>query len=85
MFMAVGDRFQQASALNAAGWFHARLGDHQQALGRCEQALDLPQGLGSLRAAAGTWDSLGCIRHHLGDDAGQVRAELAGLGADPGA
>jgi tetratricopeptide (TPR) repeat protein len=33
------------------------------------QALDLLQGLGSLQAEAGTWDSLGYAHHHLGDHA----------------
>ena len=31
------------SALNAVGWYHAQLGDHEQALRHCEQALGLLQ------------------------------------------
>ncbi|TWP51762.1 tetratricopeptide repeat protein [Lentzea tibetensis] len=56
----------QANALGAVGWFHALLGEHQEALSCCRQALTLLQELGERRGQADTWDSLGYIHRHLG-------------------
>ena len=44
----------QADALNAVGWYHAQLGDHQQALTCCQQALALHQELGDRDGAGRT-------------------------------
>ncbi|MFD7712938.1 BTAD domain-containing putative transcriptional regulator [Streptomyces sp. NPDC059786] len=55
-----------ASALNAVGWNHVLLGQHQQALDSCLQALALCQELGDNTNAALTWDSIGHAQHHLG-------------------
>ena len=41
LYRAAGDRRGEASALNGVGWCHARLGDYQQALAYCRQALAL--------------------------------------------
>ncbi|MEU2339877.1 tetratricopeptide repeat protein, partial [Streptomyces sp. NPDC013172] len=55
-----------AATLNGVGWFHTRLGQHQQALDHCQQALALQQELGDDSSAADTWDSIGLALHHLG-------------------
>src|SRR5262249_4440139 len=47
-------------------WSHAHLGDHQEALSYCQQALLRLQELGDSRGQADTWDSLGYAHHHLG-------------------
>src|SRR5262249_47967435 len=59
----------QALALNGVGWAHARLGDHQQALTACQQALPLLQELGDRDGQAATWDTIGYAHHHLGHHA----------------
>ncbi|MCW8103382.1 AfsR/SARP family transcriptional regulator [Streptomyces tauricus] len=56
-----------ASALNAVGWNHVLLGQHQQALEHCRQALALCQELGDNTNAAHTWDSIGHAHHHIGE------------------
>jgi tetratricopeptide (TPR) repeat protein len=61
-----GGRAGQANALNAAGWCHARLDDHAQALAACQQALPLLKEAGDRNWEAATWDSLGYAHHHLG-------------------
>ncbi|MGW6016132.1 AfsR/SARP family transcriptional regulator [Streptomyces sp. NPDC055210] len=55
-----------ATALNALGWCHTLLGQHQQALDHCRQALALQQELGHDAGTADTWDSIGHALHHLG-------------------
>ncbi|WP_331740278.1 tetratricopeptide repeat protein (plasmid) [Streptomyces sp. NBC_00015] len=55
-----------ATALNAVGWCHTLLGQHQQALDYCRQALALQQELGHDAGTADTWDSIGHALHHLG-------------------
>ena len=45
------------------------LGDHQQALSYCTQALDLFQDLGNQEATASTLDSLGYAHQQLGNHA----------------
>jgi tetratricopeptide (TPR) repeat protein len=55
--------------LNNVGWGHALLGDHEQALTYCQQALTQFQALGNRYGEAATWDSLGYAHHHLGDHA----------------
>ncbi len=43
LFVAAGHQAGHAAALNAVGWYHALLGEHQQALTCCEQALTMLQ------------------------------------------
>jgi tetratricopeptide (TPR) repeat protein len=77
-----------AAALNTAGWFEASLGEAGAGLAYCEQALALAEEIGSPVLAAATWDSLGYVRHLLGQHDRAVscyqRAALmfAELGAD---
>jgi DNA-binding SARP family transcriptional activator/tetratricopeptide (TPR) repeat protein len=65
-FRAAGDRRGQALATNNIGWFLTLLGEHEQALPYCEQALTLDQEYGDEFNQAGSWDSLGLIHRHLG-------------------
>ncbi|WP_245883540.1 AfsR/SARP family transcriptional regulator [Streptomyces hyaluromycini] len=56
-----------AAALGSVGWYHSRLGQNQQALDFCRQALPLHLEVGDVTNAAGTWDSIGHAHHHLGE------------------
>jgi tetratricopeptide (TPR) repeat protein len=49
------------------GWYHAQLGDYEQALTHCQQAMALFQELADPTGQANTWDSVGYIHHHRGD------------------
>jgi DNA-binding SARP family transcriptional activator/predicted negative regulator of RcsB-dependent stress response len=55
----------QAMTLNDIGYCHALLGDYQQALSNCEEALPAVQQLAAPSWEAAIWDSLGYIHHHL--------------------
>jgi tetratricopeptide (TPR) repeat protein len=48
------------------GWFHGLLGEYDQALAGCRQALSLSRELGLLTCEANTWDSLGYAHQRLG-------------------
>jgi DNA-binding SARP family transcriptional activator/Tfp pilus assembly protein PilF len=61
-----GDGHRMARILNAHGWFHAGLGQNDQALALCQQALALAGALGDTSAEAGILDSLGYIHQRLG-------------------
>ena len=52
--------------LNGVGWIHAQLGDYEQALEFCEQALSMYRGRGDPLNEAATWDSMGYALLHLG-------------------
>jgi tetratricopeptide (TPR) repeat protein len=69
----------QATALNTLGWQHALLGQHQQALSYCQQALDLHTTLGNRQGEASTWDSLGYAHHHLGSHARAITCYMRAL------
>lgn len=49
----------------AAGWCHALLGDHRQAIQVCEQALAPLQETRDRTGQTNTWDSLGYAHYHL--------------------
>ena len=53
--------------LNDLGYTFARLGDYQQALSCCEQALAAIRELGARNWENAVWDSLGYIHHRLGN------------------
>ncbi|KAB1140838.1 tetratricopeptide repeat protein [Streptomyces luteolifulvus] len=55
-----------AAALNAVGWCHALLGQHQQALDHCQEALAIAVVHHRPYLAADIWDSIGLAQHHLG-------------------
>ena len=53
-----------AQALNAFGWYQARLGDYAEARTACEAAFDLHDRHQYQDGQAGTLDSLGYIAYH---------------------
>jgi tetratricopeptide (TPR) repeat protein len=53
------------SALNAVGWCHAHLGNYQQAIISCEQAIGMSRELGDRFVEGAALDTLGYIYHHL--------------------
>ena len=63
---ASGNKARQART-NNVGWFRTLLGDYQQALGICREALAQCQELGSAYPEAVAWDNLGYTQHHLGN------------------
>lgn len=56
----------EANALNAVGWYAARLGHHDTAREHCQAALALFQHHQDVSGQAQTLDSLGYIDHHSG-------------------
>jgi tetratricopeptide (TPR) repeat protein len=67
LYQAIGDKPNEAAALNAAGWCHGLLGDYQQARAFCRQAVTLSAEIGYRRLAGNAWDSVGYAEHHLGN------------------
>ncbi|MGW7380991.1 BTAD domain-containing putative transcriptional regulator [Streptomyces sp. NPDC054794] len=70
-----------AGALNALGWIHGLLGQHQEALDHCRQALALHEERGLGYGVWHIWNSIGSAHHHLGqyDEAvASFRKALAG-------
>jgi tetratricopeptide (TPR) repeat protein len=66
-FRAIGDRGSQGGALNTVGWSLIQIGEYQQALACCHEALTLHQEVPDPRGEAAAWDSLGYAHHRLGD------------------
>lgn len=64
---------REGNALNAVGWFAARLGDHDTAREHCQAALTLYQHHKDVNGQAQTLDSLGYIDHHSGHHHDAVR------------
>jgi tetratricopeptide (TPR) repeat protein len=60
-------RAQRARVLNNLGWFHARLGELDQARAQCGQALQIYRDVGNRYGEAVTLDSLGYICDRAGD------------------
>ncbi|HEY7143553.1 MAG TPA: BTAD domain-containing putative transcriptional regulator [Streptosporangiaceae bacterium] len=61
-----------AASLNTVGWFEARLGNSEQGLAYCQQALALAQEIDDRVTTAATWDSIGYVRHLLGQQGAAV-------------
>ncbi|MFD0632795.1 tetratricopeptide repeat protein [Catenulispora yoronensis] len=70
--LSSGEPGGEAVALNDVGWFHARLGEYEQALACCQPALALLLLADDEYGQAHTWDSLGYIHRHLGDHTSAV-------------
>ena len=51
---AAGHHTGRARELNAVGWFHAQLGDYEQGLACCQEALDVQREIGDLFGQAET-------------------------------
>ncbi|WP_207311745.1 ATP-binding protein [Lentzea alba] len=56
-----------ANALNTAGWCYALVGDYQQTLVHCQEAIVLHRRIHDRDGEAATWDTLGYAHHHLGN------------------
>jgi DNA-binding SARP family transcriptional activator len=67
LFEQQGDQVGQAVALTDLGWHLGRLGDHDLALGLCEQALVLHQKLGNRGHEAHAWSCLAEIHVQMGE------------------
>jgi DNA-binding SARP family transcriptional activator len=67
LFRAAGNRAGQMMVLSDIGYCHAMLGDYQQALACCQQALAEIQEAGERGWEAPVWDTLGYTHHRLGD------------------
>ncbi|MDQ0964296.1 tetratricopeptide (TPR) repeat protein/transcriptional regulator with XRE-family HTH domain [Streptomyces sp. B4I13] len=70
----------EANALNAVGWYAARLGEHDTAREHCRSALALYQQHQDVNGQAQTLDSLGYIDHHSGRHHDAVRHYLQAMG-----
>ncbi len=73
IFIATGQRKQQAAALNRLGWYQAHLGSYAEALTSCKQALEISVELGDQHGQAAALDSIGYAYHHLGNHEAAVR------------
>ncbi len=60
------DQLMEADCLNNVGWAHSDLGDHEQAIVLCEQALVRSRELGNRPLEAAAQDSLGKVHHRAG-------------------
>ncbi|WP_211764671.1 AfsR/SARP family transcriptional regulator [Kutzneria sp. CA-103260] len=67
LFRQVGSWAISFKALNAVGYYQARLGQYEQARQSCEQAVELARDLNP-EVVYGLYDSLGFIAYSLGDD-----------------
>ncbi|MFD4601562.1 BTAD domain-containing putative transcriptional regulator [Streptomyces sp. NPDC058464] len=80
LYRTLGDRAAETSALHALGWTHVLRGEHHRAAAYFEEALGGLAGLDGTRyGEAGTWDSLGVARHHLGEHRRAVAAYQCAL------
>jgi len=66
-FVAGDQSYGQAHALNAIGWYHAKLRQYDSALDFCARAAARAGELGDAHGVASASDSLGYAHHHLGD------------------
>src|SRR5262249_19002586 len=65
----------RALVLNALGWHHGHLGQHEPAVTYCERAIALHQHIGDSRGEAFSWDSLAFAWHRAGSHARAVTAD----------
>ena len=69
-----------ARALNAVGWYSTQVGDYEEALRCCAQALSLSGEYSDPINEAGTWDTMGYAHHRLGRPAEAIRCFRTALG-----
>ncbi|GAB3882958.1 hypothetical protein GCM10029964_041520 [Kibdelosporangium lantanae] len=82
LYVDTGNEAALAEALNGLGWCHAQLGEYDQALVYCQQALAMHVKLGARISEADTMDSIGFIHHHLGDHSQAVAYYQRALAID---
>jgi hypothetical protein len=63
LYRAVGDKANEAGALNDVGWYHGFLGDYQQARAFCRQAVTLSAEADDRWLEGDAWGSLGYAEH----------------------
>ena len=51
--------------MNAVGWFHIQLGDHEEGLVHCQRALDMQKEIPDRLSQAETLDSIACAYRFL--------------------
>src|SRR5260370_42470295 len=66
LLQAEGDHAGSARALNAVGWFSTQVGDYDEALRCCAQALSLSGEYSDPTNEAGARDTMGYAHHPLG-------------------
>ena len=66
LFRADGHLAGQANALTNAAYGHSRLGEYEQALACCQEALPLHEESGNLDGEGHAWSCLGSACHQLG-------------------
>jgi tetratricopeptide (TPR) repeat protein len=79
LYQAAGHRRGEGLALNLVGWYLARLGEYEQAIAPCQQALALLRTLDDNKGQANSWDSLGYANHHLGHHTQAITCYLHAL------
>jgi tetratricopeptide (TPR) repeat protein len=67
LYRAADNRPGEAEALGDIGWCYALLGEYDNAIASCRQALAMQQELGHAESETATWDSLGFIYQQTGD------------------
>lgn len=72
LYRSLGASLPETMALNTVGWFHARLGHHEQARAHCQSALDQYRLHAYPGGEAAALDSLGYIAYHIGHHAQAV-------------
>ncbi|MFE7169907.1 ATP-binding protein [Streptomyces sp. NPDC057616] len=73
LYRGLDEPIREGNALNAVGWYAARLGEYDTAREHCQAALALYQQHQDVNGQAQTEDSLGYIDHHSGRHHDAVR------------
>lgn len=80
LYQDLEEPIAEANALNAVGWYSARLGEHDAARVHCQAALALYRRYQDVNGQAQTLDSLGLIDHNTGHHREAVQYYLDALG-----
>lgn len=76
---SLGGQWEIARSIAITGWFLAALGEYQDALAACEEALPLLRATGNRHDEAGTRGNIGYVRQRLGDLDGAIADYRASL------
>jgi tetratricopeptide (TPR) repeat protein len=66
LYEDIGHEAGRANALNNAGWVRIMLGDFDDAVALCEQAVRIAEAVDDRYLLGTNWDTLGYAHHHLG-------------------
>ncbi|MCQ4212941.1 ATP-binding protein [Streptomyces longispororuber] len=72
IYRTLGDERAMAREMNAVGWYLALLGQYEETVALCKEAIPLLQRDGNLRIEAAAWDTMGYARQRLGDLGGAL-------------